>query len=918
MTSRRSAGILRIMSAFAGRDQELAWLRAQLGNDAACVVLVSGTAGLGKTRLVSEALGDAPGTWLTFPQARFRAPAHGLRTLAGLPGAAQRALTEELDEPAHIDLPTKVEAICVAANQVLRELQPPLLVLDDVQWADDLTLAWLAQLPPTFISTAGKLVLIVRAGSGRAGELAEALLPLEQAGLLRRHELLPLDDGAMATLLRATSPAADPLSIVSIIRAANGVPVVAEALAASIGSDRPARGGVAAGGTTSLMARVIRERLAELTDAARGLVLTAALTTQPASEDIVRTSCTLVREGFDAALAEVVEHGLLEPPRAGLLSFPHELYREAVVAVTPLPQVRAGHLALAAAIAAAPAPPAEQVADHLLEGGDARAAMSWLVKAAEDAGVGYDEGEAFATAMTGLNVACSLRDEEATCELAERLTAAARSIHRTGEARPLLDTAVAAVSRPSARARVLVAHAALVSATGDYEARNLDLRTAVALLTSDEPQLLALALGELAYPAGEDVTYEDRVAAGRRGLQLATECGDARTTAICATSLAQASLYGGDISGIEIYELARSAAESPGPGPRRHALLRRLYANWMYDTLLCGRYAAAQEVLARAREISIQPYATQLFLAFDALLWWRTGAWDRAGAAARSVRSEPLHPITPIATCVAVALEHEAGSADLRPLSPITKHRAIAEQVLANSLLVTMRAGNGEPNVGRGLPRLAQMIAATRLRFGWEDLALAAARAGPRDYSSFLSTVEDLRPVGDRAAGVLLHAQGVGVRDNPTLAQECLQAAAEEYERLGEPYGLATALEDLGRSLAEAGLRPGDVRRRAASIYADLGADRSLARLLRASGGTPALREFRVPPSQRGAGTRGLTPRERQVAELARRGLRAAEIGERLGIAPRTAYNTLVAVRSKLGLSRTADLVRHLSDFDAD
>ena len=52
----------------------------------------------------------------------------------------------------------------------------------------------------------------------------------------------------------------------------------------------------------------------------------------------------------------------------------------------------------------------------------------------------------------------------------------------------------------------------------------------------------------------------------------------------------------------------------------------------------------------------------------------------------------------------------------------------------------------------------------------------------------------------------------------------------------------------------------------------------------------------------------GLTAREREVAELVARGLTNADIGERLGIGPRTVESHLERIRSRLGLLSRADL----------
>lgn len=54
----------------------------------------------------------------------------------------------------------------------------------------------------------------------------------------------------------------------------------------------------------------------------------------------------------------------------------------------------------------------------------------------------------------------------------------------------------------------------------------------------------------------------------------------------------------------------------------------------------------------------------------------------------------------------------------------------------------------------------------------------------------------------------------------------------------------------------------------------------------------------------------GLTPREREVAALAARGLRNREIGARLFISPRTVKTHLAHIFARLGITRRAQLMR--------
>ena len=78
----------------------------------------------------------------------------------------------------------------------------------------------------------------------------------------------------------------------------------------------------------------------------------------------------------------------------------------------------------------------------------------------------------------------------------------------------------------------------------------------------------------------------------------------------------------------------------------------------------------------------------------------------------------------------------------------------------------------------------------------------------------------------------------------------------------------------------------------------------SLAELVRRSAASSA-----VEPNHRRRAD-GLTPREREVAQLAAQGYTAREIGERLHIGERTVETHVAHVCSKLGLKAKAELVR--------
>src|SRR5687767_14904480 len=102
------------MTTFVGRGAELTWLRERLGTESGLAVVVSGEAGIGKSRLVTEAVRGHPALLrIAFPGARFAAPGLGLRRLVELGGPEAESLERELTGPEAIGA-WKLASICRA------------------------------------------------------------------------------------------------------------------------------------------------------------------------------------------------------------------------------------------------------------------------------------------------------------------------------------------------------------------------------------------------------------------------------------------------------------------------------------------------------------------------------------------------------------------------------------------------------------------------------------------------------------------------------------------------------------------------------------------------------------------------------------------------------------------------------------
>ena len=155
--SRRLSGVLVAPSVdlgLLGRERELAELRAAADRASGgrfTVVVVSGSTGLGKTRLVEEVAGasdlgvaanrcsdleqDFP--YLALTMALDGAPGAGARSLPGVD-----ALVERMEQLPRFD-PTTGLGLMESFAHALSSTTPLLLWLDDVQWADHETLTTL-------------------------------------------------------------------------------------------------------------------------------------------------------------------------------------------------------------------------------------------------------------------------------------------------------------------------------------------------------------------------------------------------------------------------------------------------------------------------------------------------------------------------------------------------------------------------------------------------------------------------------------------------------------------------------------------------------------------------------------------------------------------------------------------------------
>ncbi len=338
-----------------GRDTELSQLVALLDAVATgqpVVTLISGDAGVGKTRLVTELATRARARGFTVLAGRcaelgnavpYLPLADALRdaTTGPSPGgavvdalAARPVLSRLLpdrneSQPAGGDMPGLVQQqLFGAVLGMLTELAaaaPVLLILEDLHWADQSTRDLVTFLSRMLHSERLAVLATYRSDDmHRRHPLRPLVAELLRLPSVSSIELRPLEPSAMAELLTTLSARRlDAAAIGQLITRAEGNAYYAEELlaACSDGSQLPAG-----------LADLLLARMERLSAAAQQVLRTAAVTGRRVDDELVRQASGLDEQVYDGAVREAVASQLLVPDGEQGYSFRHALLREAVYA----------------------------------------------------------------------------------------------------------------------------------------------------------------------------------------------------------------------------------------------------------------------------------------------------------------------------------------------------------------------------------------------------------------------------------------------------------------------------------------------------------------------------------------------------------------------------------------------------------
>ncbi|WP_167761548.1 LuxR family transcriptional regulator [Blastococcus sp. CT_GayMR19] len=884
------------------------------------VLLVLGEAGVGKSRLLSEAVRlartdgvpvlcgratESGGAYRPLVEALVRGGADDLdpETVPAPYRAALGRLLPSWSAGGGTATEIGVDPVLVLGEAVVRVLDalvggPCLLVLEDLHWADADTIALLEYL-------AGRLAdrPVLVAASARDDEPGSAVVD-RLAGRPGVHtvtlsRLSPAEVAALAGSRATGRLGADELAV--LVARADGLPLLAEELV-----DEAVRTATAstASPVPRTMSALVRRRLSLLDRVAQSCLRAAAVAGTDPDWELLPAVVGQPEDVVLAAARAAAEAHLLRED-AGRLRWRHALMREAVVADLLPPERAALARRVAEALLARGRRDDVARAAELLAAGDEqdRAAALFLELARQDRAAGalrraeqlLDQaartgaapaavaiervsvltatgrvGDALDAGTLALPTATGEQHAELCLRLARTAVTARRwsdvaayvqQAGRPDDPRSVLLAADAAFGVGDVERAASMAAAAVTGAEhwGDPAVlcEALDAAGRVARLSS--PKEARAAFARAAQVAAEHRLVPEQVTAliGLGTVELQeTETSEALPR---ARAMAAAAGLLGSASNAEVI-LFDAIAVTDGPRavePRARVLLER--AAWLHMPEV---QAASAYGVALARAASGDPAGTEAALAALA----DTEVWPDAGPLEASVRAMPL------------LLAHDLAGANAALDAGVT--RLVAHRVAAPlhqfglwALLRTVVGDRGAEarEVLRGLPVVLRR--ANRGALHYAD-AVAAGRAGRCDEAAalFAEGEADLDPVPWLHRLLRLLVLEAAVADGWGDPVPLLRRDLAEHERAGDS-SLARICRDL---LKRAG-----------------------APTRRGRGDSP------VPGALRAA---GVTSREMDVLGLVSAGLTNADIAGRLYLSPRTVETHVASLLAKLGAADRGQL----------
>jgi DNA-binding CsgD family transcriptional regulator/tetratricopeptide (TPR) repeat protein len=912
-----------------GRDRELAVLddvfaAARRGRGG--IAVVEGPPGIGKSRLVDEACGRADASGLSVASAT----AHELGELAPL--GCFLDLLNSTTPPiiGHDDLgafggatdPRLALLGCLRdAIETSARRKPIVLAIDDLQWADELSVLALANLARQLASYPVTWIVARRARPTTPtiercltnlideGAIVLSLEPLGDVAVEELVSDLAGPDLAAATRQLVALAGGNPFYVSEIVRAVQLDHVDVEDAGSTTGVPALVEQSVAR------RFRAVSADVRELVDVASvfgrrfAVADVAALLEQPASQ-------------IASPLAEALEEGIFVEEE-GEVAFRHDLVRMVVYDALPASLRQALHRDAARIIIGA-GRSAIDAAPHLSIGarpGDIEA-IDLLSAAATEIG-GRAPGAAIDLHRRLLEL--TPIDDQRWSGFALTLEMLLSSSGMVDEALALADSILETALDPLMATIVLVASASAAELAMRHDVARHYVERALA-----SPQVPELDLQCRLLDAAI-TTFSGEIDEGWR--KCSEVLADAVATGLVAVekdALAMqshlATQRGDATASLDFAVKAIAlAAQLDDPNPRSDPELPRLVALYCMD-----RYDEAHELVGRGQRnaeshgaswsLFYEQYSVHLAIAegrlddADALARSATGLMDEFGMLERRpdfvhLRAQLALRRGDLAACR--ALVHELDElvelgASMQALGMNTMSgRFASADGDAKSALVALAHVYDRPSDMLVHQFCDAPLAAELVRIAIQGGSKARSEAAVDSAHEFAR----LNPAVASVRGAACHAAGLFDEDEDALAE-----AVEWYRAARRPLWLAAGLEDLAGLRSSAADRTTTIPllEEALELYFSCGATRDVSRsraTLRAAGVRRRLRTSLGTPT---TGWEALSPAEREVTRLVVEGLTNRAIAERLFISPHTVATHLKHIFLKLDIHSRMELVRRV------
>ncbi|MGH9242898.1 MAG: helix-turn-helix transcriptional regulator [Acidimicrobiales bacterium] len=948
-----------VAPALVGRAEELEGLVSALSAPPA-VVVVEGEAGIGKTRLVAElavrpevrdrrlVVGCCRRIREPFPLGPVIDAVRGLgddlvaATLSPVAGALRPLAPEVADL-----LPPQPEVLDDRAAEryrvfrglvaVFESLGPVVLVLEDLHWADEQTVDFVSYLlaePPPQLS----VVLTFRGEEVDPG--VRALTAKLSGSIGRTHiGLAALDErqtGSLAAAILGVDRVSEEFAAYLCDRT-SGLPFAIEELLALL----RARGTLVRRGAgwarkalddldvpTGVRDSVL-ERVSRLSDNARSVVEAAAVLQVPVPVSVLIATCPSPSESATRGLAEALESGLFAE-YGEAVGFRHALAAQAVYEEIPRLRRRSLHGRAASTVEPLCPVPLGQLAHHLRHAGRIDEWVHAAETAADQAAaLGHDD-----EAVRFLEDV--LRHAPLTPEHRGRIAvkvgqAAVETLHGRdviGLLSNVLDHDLPRAVRGELRFRLGL----LVDQVGDDPVLPRQLYAESVEEFDDRPDLKAWATVALGIPTTVGVPCSEHKMWLERSLEILPTVGDPAFEIFLLGKVAMALALMGDPEWRRLAE----RIEDQTAGMPHHRREVNAYHSVGMEACFAGHHEVADRLLRAGLKGAVACESRRLELSIRsavALLDYCRGSWDGLGDGVEVLLDEIAdYPrlgvdLELVAGCLALA-HGDVDDAQRRLAGVVQRVEEVSGfDVISVAAIALIRLAMARGEVEATLASVGRLLAEAESKGLWASSARALpavieAMVGAGQVSEARRLVgryaRELRDLdAPLAPAALRHARGflAAAADRwPTAARQFL-AAADLYAARLCPYEAAQAREQAAISLFASGNAQAiETLRAALATYHRLGATWDGARAARTA------RRHGVPlPARHRGGRRGyglaLSPREREVAELAALGRTNNEIGAELFVSASTVKQHVAAAMRKLGArSRTA--LAHRLEFD--